>query len=101
MKVISGCQCTFPLSLPILSSEDSSPGFFLPSFHLSAPLSLILQPPERPTFHLLLPAPARVAVQRSCFPPTFSVAMETKRQFWKEGESWSAVTAGLGVGGRG
>lgn len=62
MKVISVCQCTFPLSCPVLSSEDSSPGFFLPSFHLSAPLSLILQPPERPTFHLLLPAPARVAV---------------------------------------
>ena len=58
--MISGCQCTLALSLPVLPCPvGSSPAFSAPSFHLSAPLSLILQPPERPTFHLLLPAPAQ------------------------------------------
>lgn len=36
--MISGCQCTLALSLPVLPcSVGSSPAFFAPSFHLSAP----------------------------------------------------------------
>ena len=59
--------------------------------HSAAPREAHISPPP--------PSPSAVAVQHFCFPPTFSVAMETERQFWKEGESWSKVTAGLGVGG--